>query len=94
LAVDARLRALDRGSEANFSGTNANGRPIFVRQPTNQYTSQYTGVSYRKDTCKWGARITVPGEKQQCLGKAFETEVVAARAYDEVARPHGMPTNF
>ncbi len=94
MAVDARLRALDRGSEANFSGTNANGRPIFVRQPTNQYTSQYTGVSYRKDTCKWGARITVPGEKQQCLGKAFETEVVAARAYDEVARPHGMPTNF
>ena len=94
LAVDARLRALGRGSEANFGGTDANGRRIFVRQPTNQYTSQYTGVSYRKDTCKWGARITVPGEKQQCLGKAFETEEAAARVYDEVARPHGMPTNF
>ena len=93
LAVDARLRALGRGSEANFGGTDANGRPIFVRQPTKR-TSQYTGVDFNKATCKWRARITVPGQAQRWLGRAFETEEAAARAYDVVARRHGMPTNF
>ena len=93
LAVDARLRALGRGSEANFGGTDASGRRIFVRQPTKR-TSQYTGVDFNKAKCTWRARITVPGQAQRWLGQAFETEEAAARVYDEVARPHGMPTNF
>ena len=93
LAVDARLRALGRGSEANFRGTNASGRRIFVRQPTKR-TSQYIGVTYIKAKCKWGARITVPGQARRWIYSAFETEEAAARAYDVVARRHGMPTNF
>ena len=93
LAVDARLRALGRGSEANFGGTDANGRPVFVRQPTKR-TSQYIGVSFDKRDCKWGAQITVPGQARRWIGQAFETEEAAARAYDVVARRHGMPTNF
>ena len=93
LAVDARLRALGRESDVNFRGTDAAGRPIFVRQPAT-HTSEYIGVDFRSDRCKWRARITVPGEKQRSIGQAFESAEAAARAYDVVARAHGMPTNF
>ena len=93
LAVDARLRAVGRESDVNFRGTDAAGRPIFVRQPAKR-TSEYIGVSFRRDTCKWGAYITVRGEKRRWIGAAFESAEAAARAYDVAARRHGMPTNF
>jgi hypothetical protein len=93
LAVDARLRAVGRESDVNFRGTDAAGRPIFVGQPATR-TSEYIGVSFGKARCKWSARITVPGEKQRSIGSAFESAEAAARAYDEIARAHGMPTNF
>ena len=93
LAVDARLRAVGRESDVNFRGTDAAGRPVFVRQPA-KHTSEYIGVGYRRDRCKWRAQITVPGEKLRWLGQAFESAEAAARAYDVVARAHGMPTNF
>jgi hypothetical protein len=47
-------------------------------------SSQYKGVSWRKDTAKWVAQITAEGQHYG-LG-AFIDEVDAAKAYDEAAR--------
>jgi hypothetical protein len=47
-------------------------------------TSRFKGVSWRKENCRWRARLTLGG-KLVCLGD-FEVEEDAARAYDAAAR--------
>ena len=52
-----------------------------------QLTSQYKGVSFRKDRGTWLATISL-GKKPAWKIGTFKTEIDAAKAYDDEARKH------
>ena len=58
-------------------------RPEWARRVEMKH-SQYRGVTWRKDNCKWVAQIKIGG-KLNYLG-LYEKEADAARAYDARAR--------
>jgi hypothetical protein len=70
----SNLRLASR-SEQSRNTSSANGS-----------TSQYLGVSYRKDRDVWRAVIFIDG-RQKYLG-SFTSEIDAAKAYDVAAREH------
>ena len=86
-AVDRRLREIGTLENLNYDD---DGNFVYA---VKMKSSQYRGVCWHKGMQKWEVSITVPGEKQKCLG-CFEDEANAARAYDAVARTHNMQTNF
>lgn len=55
------------------------------RQKTNK--GKYKGVSFRKDTHKWKAQISIKN-KMKDIGNCYCSEEEAARAYDEAAKKH------
>ncbi len=58
----------------------SNRRKVAVR------SSQYKGVTWRKDTQKWMARITSRQTGRLISLGCFEDEIEAAKEYDEAAR--------
>jgi hypothetical protein len=58
----------------------------FNRRPVSGTTSQYKGVSWRKDRKRWQA-VLIVGGRRISLG-CFTDETEAARAVDEAARHH------
>ncbi|MHC4462083.1 MAG: AP2 domain-containing protein [Planctomycetota bacterium] len=47
-------------------------------------SSKYKGVSWSKDAKKWRVQIVDTTGKEKCIG-SFESEIEAAKAYDEAA---------
>jgi hypothetical protein len=55
-----------------------------------QKTSQYKGVNYDKQRCKWYARLHLKGGKQK-YGGYFENEMDAAKKVNELCEEIGIP---
>lgn len=55
-------------------------------------SSIYTGVAWNKDSCRWRVRGRANG-KLIHIGY-YDTDIAAARAYDEWARQHEKQLNF
>jgi hypothetical protein len=55
-------------------------------------TSQFVGVNFDKFYKKFKASISIQGRKK-ILGY-FDSELEAARCWNEVAATHGRPLNF
>jgi hypothetical protein len=49
-------------------------------------SSKYKGVSWKKQTCKWAARIGI--DKREIHLGCFKNEIDAAKAYDEAAKKY------
>lgn len=56
------------------------------RRKAGNTSSQYKGVTWRKDTQKWMARITSRQTGRLISLGCFEDEIEAAKEYDEAAR--------
>ena len=61
---------------------NSYNRIHFTKNPS----SKYKGVSFRKRTKKWDAKIRYDG-KNKHIG-SFKDEIEAAKAYDEAAKKY------
>lgn len=92
LITDERWLVVDHINRNGLDNRRENLREVSHRQ--NQWNrmrnrsarSQYKGLSLRRDTGRWWARIQV-GEKRLSLG-TWATEEEAAYAYDRAAREH------
>lgn len=79
--IDNRKKNLRLCTQAENS---RNLRKRLIGKPDTHYTSQYRGVSFRKDRQRWTAHIGTKKERW-CLG-CYETEKEAAAAYNAAAR--------
>jgi len=80
-------RAENCGTASNSSGNSRSKYKLSVS--SSAYTSSYRGVYFNKSSGTWRARIWIKG-KSQHIGN-YDTEVEAAKAYDERALLLGRP---
>ena len=82
-AYDARAREeLGASAVTNFNELGVRNEGVGTQ------TSNFKGVEWHKSTGKWRARIAPPGGKSTHIG-LFDSEVAAARKYDDVSESYG-----
>jgi hypothetical protein len=62
---------------------------MFVNE-RNDKTSQYKGVSYKKQTCKWVARFHLKGHTPK-YGGQFNNEEDAGKKVNQICKEFGIP---
>ena len=82
-AYDARAREeWGSSAETNFNKLGVRNEGVGTQ------TSNFKGVEWHKSTGKWRAQIRPPGGKSTHIG-LFDSEVAAARKYDDVSESYG-----
>lgn len=61
------------------------------KDPKTAYTSRFVGVMFHATKKKWRAAISILGTKR-VLGY-YDSEIEAAKAYNEIAKRYGKPFN-